>query len=135
MFKERWWLDDVGKFLQSKFPSFNISTRRMPSLILYGLALVDPRMDLSYVRRNLDVVLSDVSTSKAERELGMTFRPVEESLVDSVQSFLDLGLVKPPNPNRLWFFGVGVVLSGYIVFFQSDLLLNWLGKSLTLIEG
>ena len=88
------WLREVAEAIAPHFPEFAIPTRKLPGIALYMAALFDKRLTFTYLRRNLGRMVQ-ISHSKAERELGVSFRPVEESLIDTCRSFVELGLVCP----------------------------------------
>jgi dihydroflavonol-4-reductase len=86
------WLREVAETIAPHFPELRIPTRKLPNLAVYAASLFDKRANFTYLRRHIGR-MDAVSHAKAEAVLGIQFRPVEESLIDTCRSFVDLGLV------------------------------------------
>ena len=69
---------------------YRVPTGRLPYWVLWVIGRFDPtiRMTLKSVG-NKELI----SNAKIRTELGMTFRPVRETLVDMAESMIDLGVV------------------------------------------
>lgn len=87
------WMQDVGRLLAPRFPELPVRTRRLPDLALYAASLLDKRLSFAWVRRTVGKV-SRMDASRARADLGLTFRPMEETLVETCRSFLELGIGK-----------------------------------------
>ena len=87
------WMQEAAKIIAPHFPEYRVPTGRLPNLVLYLSSLVDKRITFSWVRRNIDRAYR-VDNSKSREELGITYRPLEETLLDTCRSFIELGLVK-----------------------------------------
>lgn len=89
------WMQEMGRLVKPRFPSFKkIRTRALPDIALYAAALFDRRMSIGWVRKNLGKVIR-VDNSRSRQGLSIEYRPVEETLADTCQSFIDLGLARP----------------------------------------
>jgi dihydroflavonol-4-reductase len=93
---ETLWLKDFSRILATELPQFRRKLPRfqLPDFAVRLGALFDRRLratlnDLGQARR--------VSSAKAERLLGMRFRPSAEAVVAMALSLIELGLVKPPR--------------------------------------
>lgn len=73
-------------FPQSKVPRFS-----MPDPLMYVVALFDERLSWGFLRRNLGVV-SGIDNRRSREGLGIEYRPLDETVRDCAQSFIDLGL-------------------------------------------
>jgi nucleoside-diphosphate-sugar epimerase len=94
---EQLWMWEIAAVLAAEFNQrgYRVPTGPMPTWLLRAVAVFDPsvRQALDFVgRREL------VSSAKAERELGWTTRPARESIVDTANSLIELGLA--PNPSK-----------------------------------
>ncbi|MBM3490296.1 MAG: NAD-dependent epimerase/dehydratase family protein [Alphaproteobacteria bacterium] len=91
---ETLWLIDFSRILMTEFPRLR---RKLPKFELPDFAV---RLAAVFDRR-LRATLSDlgqsrrVSSAKAERLLGVRFRPAREAVVAMARSLIELGLVKP----------------------------------------
>lgn len=80
------WMEDWSRVLRDNFPECDAPTRRAPRTLLYALSLVSSNLSLHFLRHNLGRERF-FDSSKARRDLGLTFRPLEESIVDTARSF------------------------------------------------
>lgn len=94
---EHMWLREMAVVLAEEFnpKGYRVPTGGLPTWLLRVLALFD-----ASVRPALDFVgrREDVSADKARRELGWTSRPARESILDTANSLIELGLA--PNPSK-----------------------------------
>jgi nucleoside-diphosphate-sugar epimerase len=84
------WLRDMAKTLAEEFPANRVPTGALPDWLVWTLARFDRsmRMVWDFVgRENL------VSAERATRELGWTMRPLRETLRDTGESLVKLGMV------------------------------------------
>jgi dihydroflavonol-4-reductase len=74
--------------LRDAFPAYRkkLPTRKMPSFLVRFLAMVNP--PLKQILPELDKQRL-VSNEKAQRVLGVTFRPARESILDGAQTLID----------------------------------------------
>ncbi|GGN23520.1 hypothetical protein GCM10011609_76440 [Lentzea pudingi] len=89
------WMRDIATVLAVEFNrrGYRVPTGTMPTSVLRLAAVFDlsVRQALDFVgRRQL------VSADKARSELGWTTRPSRESIVDTANSLIELGLVPKP---------------------------------------
>jgi nucleoside-diphosphate-sugar epimerase len=94
---EHVWMREMAAMLAEEFNprGYRVPTGEMPTWALRLLAPFDKtiRLALGFVgRREL------VSADKARRELGWTMRPVRDTVVDTANSLIELGLA--PNPSK-----------------------------------
>lgn len=94
---EHMWMREMAAVLAEEFnpKGYRVPTGGLPTWLLRVLALFD-----ASVRPALDLVgpREDVSADKARRELGWTSRPARESILDTANSLIELGLA--PNPSK-----------------------------------
>lgn len=83
-------MPEVARILKSHFPGKPIPTLTMPNFVMYAAPLVDKRLSFGFVRRNLGQKRV-LSNELARTGLGLTFRPVEESITDCARSMIDAG--------------------------------------------
>ena len=86
------WIRDIALTLKEMFPDREIATRRMPNLLMYLAAFFDPTLDRATLRRVLGRAVA-FDSSRSQAELGLTYRPLRETLKDTVQSMTLAGLV------------------------------------------
>jgi dihydroflavonol-4-reductase len=86
------WAMDLSRILADQFPAYRrkLPKWELPNFVVRIGAMFD---------RNLASIVGDlgemrkVSTEKAKRVLGFKFRPVQEAVVASATSLIDLGLI------------------------------------------
>lgn len=91
------WMRDIAAVLAEEFNprGYRVPTGGMPTWLLRLVAPFDKtiRLALGFVgRREL------VSADKARSELGWTMRPLRDTIVDTANSLIELGLA--PNPSK-----------------------------------
>lgn len=87
---ESMWMMDLVQALKPQFSQYGLPKGRMPGFFMYGVALFDKRISFDYVRRNINKQ-RHFDGSRLSKELGITYRPGAESIVDGAQSIIDLG--------------------------------------------
>ncbi len=87
------WMQEMGRLVKPHFPGYKVRTRRLPDLALYAAALFDKRMSLKYVHKTLGRV-TRVDNRRACADLGLEYRSMEDTLVDTCRSFIELGLAR-----------------------------------------
>lgn len=85
---EYMWFSDIADVLREAFPAYRkkLPTRKMPSFLVRFLAMVNP--PLKQILPELDKQRL-VSNEKAQRVLGVTFRPARASILDGAQTLID----------------------------------------------
>jgi dihydroflavonol-4-reductase len=71
---------------------YKIATRPLPAWVLRAAALVNAEAKLG---ADMLGIKHDVTTEKAERELGWTPRTLRESVIDTAESLISAGIVRP----------------------------------------
>lgn len=91
------WLREIAEVLAEEFgpKGYRVPTTPLPTWALRVMGRFDPS-----VRQALHLVgrRALVSADKARRELGWTMRPERDTIVDTADSLIELGLA--PNPSR-----------------------------------
>ena len=85
------WFTDIAKILKTNFPSRKIVTRRAPNFVVRILGLFDKSIAgiVPMLGRK-----DEVSGARAQAELGLKFRDVRRSVVETAQFLIDQKLVK-----------------------------------------
>jgi nucleoside-diphosphate-sugar epimerase len=94
---EHTWMREIAAVLAEEFNprGYRVPTGALPTWLLRVMARFDPsiRPTLDFLgRREL------LSADKARRELGWTMRPLRDTIVDTANSLIELGLA--PNPSK-----------------------------------
>ena len=82
------WLTEIAAQLQAELPSRRIATATLPTLLLYAAALLHPRLSLRAVRESIGLRPQYDDSTRAQRELGLQFRPLDQTVRDTAQSLL-----------------------------------------------
>ena len=93
-------IGDMANALHEAFPKEPVPMLRLPTLVLYFIALFDSRISLSWARLHANRVLH-FSNEKARTELGITFKSARQSIQDCGRALLEGGYVEyvaPPPP-------------------------------------
>lgn len=85
----------IAQILQAKFShDYALPQRALPKWLLWLLGpIVDPSMTRTMVSRNVDVPWR-ADNRKSQIELGLQYRPLEESINDFFQQLADAGQIK-----------------------------------------
>ncbi|WP_280453378.1 aldehyde reductase, partial [Nocardia cyriacigeorgica] len=96
---EHLWMRDLGRLLAEEFGprGFRVPTRQLPDLLVRAIAVVDKTVRLTVPSLGQ---VERLSAERAERELGWTMRPVRDSVRDTAESLLRLGVVPMPAGAR-----------------------------------
>lgn len=81
------WLTEIAAQLKAELPSRRIATATLPTPLLYAAALVHPRLSLRGVRDSVGL-RPQYDSTRAQRELGLQFRPLDQTVRDTAQSLL-----------------------------------------------
>ncbi len=82
------WMRDIAKILEDEFPDRKWPRRQIPYSLALLASLFHPKITVSWARAHLRKQ-SFFDASPAERELGMEWRPIEESIIDTVHPILE----------------------------------------------
>jgi nucleoside-diphosphate-sugar epimerase len=94
---EQLWMREIAALLAEEFNprGYRVPTGEMPTWVLRLVAPFDKtiRLALEFVGRR-----EHVSADKARRELDWTMRPLRDTVIDTANSLIELGLA--PNPSK-----------------------------------
>lgn len=85
---------EIGQAIAAKWPDLPTPKRVMPKWLVW---LVGPMINAAFSRKWVSRNVGQAwraDNSKAVRELGLTYMPVEQSIQDMVQNMMDQGLIK-----------------------------------------
>ena len=83
----------IAKALLPKFDAYPVPRRNLPKWLVWLVApIVDKATTRKFVSRNVGYAWS-ADSSKSMRELGMVYRPLENSIRDMFQQMIDNGLI------------------------------------------
>ncbi|MFI6869690.1 NAD-dependent epimerase/dehydratase family protein [Nocardia sp. NPDC050406] len=87
-------LPDAATVLATRY---KVATRPLPNWLIRTVARVNPaaRTAARYLS-----IRERVTADKARRELGWTMRPIEDTLLDTAESLVRLGVVADPGPSK-----------------------------------
>ena len=97
------------------YPSIPWASIVMPDIFLYVATLWDARLSYGFLRDNLGIVYR-VSNEQSVSVLNMRYRPVEDTLRDSVASLLEHDLL-PRKYSRINFMIMGILVVLLLVYF------------------
>jgi nucleoside-diphosphate-sugar epimerase len=92
LFNESLWVLEIADILRRRFPERRLPRRVLPDWMMYVAAMFDRRLSWHYLRTHLGVRRL-IDNAKARRELELSLTPIEDTLVDTARSLLELGLV------------------------------------------
>jgi nucleoside-diphosphate-sugar epimerase len=87
------WYYDLAARLQTVFPDYPVTTRRLPKLVACAAALVDKSLSARLLWRMLGARLP-LAADRAPRELGFHYRPLDETLRDCLDSMVSQGFAR-----------------------------------------
>jgi nucleoside-diphosphate-sugar epimerase len=95
-------LSEVGEIIRKEFEpmGYNVTYKDMYKFTAWLGSFVDVGVRGVYERWNINC---HIKNDKAKKELGINFRPVKESIIDTCYSLINHGLVEDKRPK-----GVGV---------------------------
>ncbi len=91
--KEALWLQQMGQIVAKQFPDHPVPTGKLPNFVLYVGALFDKRLNWGFLRRTLGREIT-FDGARVTRDLGVKYRPMEQTLEDTCRSLIDLGVAK-----------------------------------------
>ena len=83
------WFAEIVDLIRDRFPDLEVPRRRSPRVFTYLSSLFDDKLTLYFWRQCLGKTYT-FDSSRAERELGIEFKPFEQSVVETVESILAL---------------------------------------------
>ncbi len=86
------WMREMADILRPAYPDHKIPRWQMPNLAMYAVALFDKRLSWDFLRRNLGVERT-LSNEKSRRALGIEYRSVEQTILETAASFVEQGLL------------------------------------------
>jgi nucleoside-diphosphate-sugar epimerase len=86
-------LRTIAQALREAHPEERTAKRNLPDIAMYLAAVVDPRITLSFLRHSLGTA-PRLDHGKIERELGQSFRPWRETLLECARSLVEAGLTR-----------------------------------------
>jgi nucleoside-diphosphate-sugar epimerase len=87
------WLVEIARTLATHYPDYPIPTRKLPGVVALLASPLIKQLRFHYLWHNLNRI-DRVANRKSIEELGLSYRPVEQSILDTAQSMIDLGLAK-----------------------------------------
>jgi nucleoside-diphosphate-sugar epimerase len=84
------WYADLARMIRSALPDVPVATRQLPDWIILAASLFDRRIGFTYMRNNLGK-FPRFSNERIRSELGLAFRPIEETIADAARSIVDGG--------------------------------------------
>ncbi len=86
-----WWRE-IADLLRERYPERRLPRRTMPDWMVLIVALLSRGLSFRATRRELGRVWR-FESRRAERELGIVYRPVRETIIDAAESLIGGGLV------------------------------------------
>ena len=86
------WMSEIADIVRQEFPDRRVPRFRLPDWTVYIGAIFDRRVTWEYLRSHLGVQ-RHIDNTRARTRLGIEFRPIEETVVDSARSLVELGVV------------------------------------------
>lgn len=84
-------LSELAETLREAFPGAKVPRRSMPNALMYVAALFDKRLTWAFLRNNLERE-TKITNARSQKLLGIEYRPLAETVRDTGQSFIDLGV-------------------------------------------
>ena len=91
--KDAYWMQELGEMVARLFPDYPVPTGKLPNFVMYAAGLFDKRINWGFLRRFLNREVS-FDGERVTRELGIQYRPMEQTLEDTCRSFIKLGVDK-----------------------------------------
>lgn len=86
------WMRELAEILRGEHPDRPVPRFQMPNVAMYAVAMFDKRLSWDFLRRNLDVE-RHLDNTKSKQSLGLAYRPIRETVLDTARSFVDSGLL------------------------------------------
>ncbi len=88
------WMREIAKLIAPRFPDYPVPTWPLPDLAVYAASFFDKRLSVALLRKQLGWA-PIIDNTRSVRDLGLEYRPLVQTLVDTCQSFIDLGMARP----------------------------------------
>lgn len=88
------WMRTLARDLARLYPQYKIRTAPLPDLLLYAAAIFDPRLNLRQAKKMLGRN-AKIDNARSREVLGVRYRPIDETLRDTVESMVERGLAAP----------------------------------------
>ena len=92
-FAEPLHLRQICERLRGWYPRHPIPRWSLPTPLVYAYALFDQRLTWSYLRHALGRTIR-LDNRRVRESLGVTFRPIDETLLETARSIVDKGFVR-----------------------------------------
>lgn len=92
LYNEPLWMSEIADIVRREFPRRRIPRLVLPDWTVYIGAIFDRRATWAYLRSHLGVQRR-IDNTRARTRLGIEFRPIEDTVVDSARSLVKLGVV------------------------------------------
>lgn len=90
---DSWWMQDMAKAVKEMYPDRTIRTGKLPNFILRIVALFDSRLS-GPMLKNLLGRESRYDNQRSKDALGISYRPIRESMKDCIDSMIGNGFIK-----------------------------------------
>ncbi len=87
------WIRELAATLRRDFPQYKVPSMNMPAPLMYVASLFDKRLPRGMLRRLLNNPVA-FDNHHSQHALGIVYRPIDESVGDTVRSMVDSGLVR-----------------------------------------
>jgi len=90
-YRQSMWMKEIGAILAKEFgpKGYKIPSTHVPKALVWVVSIWDKDAENIYPRIGKEIVLS---SEKVQKEFGITFRTLEESLIDMANSLIEFGL-------------------------------------------
>jgi len=113
------WLQEMALILTGAFPNSPIPTKILPDVLVFAFALFDPRTSFHWLKANLGTSL-ELSNSKLLTQSKMSLIPIEQTIVDTATSQIELGVIsKKRNSSMKKLLLTGILIAGLTVLVAS----------------
>ena len=84
---------EIAEILQNEFgDKYQFPTKNVPKILLY-LAAPFLKIKWSFLKNNLGI-RPELDNSYSKKDLGMSYRPIKETIIDHARQIINDGLVK-----------------------------------------
>jgi len=94
------WFLEMCNTLRNFYPEYPIPKYPLPNMFGYLIGLYDPRITVAYLWVNLGQVRL-FNNKKSTTELSMTYRPLEQTVLDCGRSMIEKHLIKKPSTSLI----------------------------------
>lgn len=85
---------DMAGYIKEKYPNSKAPTATIPDWIMYAMSFIHPKLSHEFVKRNMGKT-HYVTSKKAQEDLNISFRAPKEAVLDTLDSYIKLGLLQP----------------------------------------